>query len=849
MTNKFQATLLVAASLTALIAAAPARAAGPTDETPAAKADPGQTQTSANSAGQANDKQSLTSSDIIVTGSRTAESAPITASLTTTQPQAAISRDFIDNANAGSDFNELLALTPGVSITGTGNGQGFGETKAVIRGFQDGEYNVTYDSIPFADTNNPTHHSTAFFPSNTIETIVVDRGPGNASQLGQATYGGNINLYSRGVKDQMGGQVEGILGMWNSVIARAEFQSGRIDSLGGTRIVLTGQYLRSDGALTNSPVNSKNLYGKAVIPIGASNTLTVMSTWNRNFYYQSDVAKGTTCGSATAGAPGFANAALGTDGKPLTQLTGDNCAPTSEGGTYGKDYGLTNDPTLASYWKYNRTDKTTDFSYIRLQSDLGSGFSMDNRAYMYGYTNNTYSGNGTATVNVTNGVPVFSFPSGGVVTGIDTSTVPYKKVPGPATDVLGYNKLNKYRVFGYIGQVDYTFSLGKIRLGGWYEYAVTDRHIVDLDRTAGDTLSYNEKFNNGDGSSTQNALPSAALAYAQYLQHSNWHQYQLFGEFEFRPFEGLSVTPGVKYVHFTRGVNAVMNQKSRTPLDTSATWTKLLPFATINWQAMSNWSFYGQYAQGMYVPDVSSFYTSSGSLSTTLDALKPQTSTNYQIGTVWHGHSVSLDLDGYIINVDNKIGTCTTVGCDTSLLINTGQVRYKGVEGEISYMPVTGLTLFANGSYNQARSVTTGAQVAKAPFTTGAAGFIYRSRGLRLSFSQKYTGPQYAADLSSTSNGVTTVLALPTTGERLYRIKPYSIGEFAISQEIGDRFRIGVSVSNVFNSRAVTSISNSSSNAPTTTLSGVKYQTGYGQLDQFSYLPPRSFLVDARVKF
>ena len=54
-----------------------------------------------------------------------------------------------------------------------------GETKAVIRGFQDGEYNVTYDSIPFADTNNPTHHSTAFFPSNTIETVVVDRGPGN----------------------------------------------------------------------------------------------------------------------------------------------------------------------------------------------------------------------------------------------------------------------------------------------------------------------------------------------------------------------------------------------------------------------------------------------------------------------------------------------------------------------------------------------------------------------------------------------------------------------------------------------------------------------------------------------
>ncbi|WP_163086876.1 TonB-dependent receptor domain-containing protein, partial [Acinetobacter baumannii] len=73
------------------------------------------------------------------------------------------------------------------------------------------------------------------------------------------------------------------------------------------------------------------------------------------------------------------------------------------------------------------------------------------------------------------------------------------------------------------------------------------------------------------------------------------------------------------------------------------------------------------------------------------------------VGTVWHGDKVSIDVDGYVINVNNKIGTCTTVGCDTTLLVNIGQVRYKGVEGQLSLMPVRGLTLFANGSYNYAR--------------------------------------------------------------------------------------------------------------------------------------------------
>jgi iron complex outermembrane receptor protein len=72
--------------------------------------------------------------------------------------------------------------------------------------------------------------------------VVVDRGPGNASQLGQATYGGNINMYSRAVKDQMGGQVEGLIGNWNTFIGRAEFQSGAIDKLGGAKFMLGGQF-------------------------------------------------------------------------------------------------------------------------------------------------------------------------------------------------------------------------------------------------------------------------------------------------------------------------------------------------------------------------------------------------------------------------------------------------------------------------------------------------------------------------------------------------------------------------------------------------------------------------------
>jgi iron complex outermembrane receptor protein len=565
-----------------------------------------------------------------------------------------------------------------------------------------------------------------------------------------------------------------------------------------------------------------------VIPIGTAHTLTVMSTYNRNFYYQSDVLKGATCGTGL------------TKQDVTTQLSANNCSPTSNIGLYGKNYGLGSDATKQDYWKYNRTDKTTDFSYIRLQSELGHGFSVDNRAYMYGYTNNTMSGNTGSVVNR------FS--------GLGTVASPYKAVTDPAVaaDVPGYNKMNKYRVIGYIGQVDYAFKFGKIKVGGWFEHASTWRHLYDFDWNTGQP-SYIEKANLG---TTATAMyPSIALASTKYEQNSSWDQFQLFSEFEIKPTDTLSITPGVKYVHFKRGVDASVNaDANRSPANNSATWTKTLPFATINWQPVQSLSFYGQYAQGMYVPDLSSFYTpttgtySAATQSSALAAVQPQTSTNYQLGSVWHGAKVSVDLDAYIINVNNKIASDTSTTAISGALMNIGTVKYKGVEGQIAYLPINGLTLFTNGSYNSAKSGTTGAQVSKAPFTTAAIGAIYSRKGLRVSFSQKYTGPQFASEYQTVSSSGSTVFAT-MDGIRLYRISPYSTGEFAISQEIGKNFRIGATVSNVFNSRAITSISNSSSGASSVTTGTVKNQTGYGTADQFSFLPPRSFMVDVRVKY
>src|ERR1700737_4552048 len=119
------------------------------------------------------------------------QSAPAQArsqgSLTATEPKSTISRHYIENSTAPTaNYSDIVQIAPSVSSVNP-NGAGLMESQGLsIRGFQDGQFNVTFDGIPFGDANDFTHHSTSFFTSKNIGGITVDRGPGDASQIGFA---------------------------------------------------------------------------------------------------------------------------------------------------------------------------------------------------------------------------------------------------------------------------------------------------------------------------------------------------------------------------------------------------------------------------------------------------------------------------------------------------------------------------------------------------------------------------------------------------------------------------------------------------------------------------------------
>ncbi|MES2264316.1 MAG: TonB-dependent receptor [Pseudomonadota bacterium] len=684
--------------------------------------------------------------------------APTQSSLQATQPQSVITREFIELSVAPTaEYSRIVNIAPSLSGD-SANGPGLSETKTTMRGFSDDQYNITFDGIPWGDTNNPAHHSTSFFPGSVIGGAVVERGPGNASNLGYATFGGSINLFSKQASKEQAASVFTSLGTWNTGLFGGSYESGRLADFGNATVQLNYQHLKSDGYLTLNSIKSDNFLIKLQRSIGSDTVATVLATANRIHYTQNDNSKGPT----------------------LAQVA-----------QFGKNYSLNNDPTSFNYTGFNHTTKDTDFSYLRLETGWGDGWSTDNQLYTYAYNNQTISS---------------TDPTG--------ATAPGTKV-GPAgnKDIPGIDKQNKYRAYGDILKISKTINAGTARMGFWYEQSDTARHQYDLDLTLGNVRDPRET----KPTPVQN--PSVLFD-----QDSTIRNFQPFAEFEWRAAEGTTVTPGVKLVRITRAVDALVNQTTRVPQNTSVDYKTTLPFMTVNQQLGEGLAAYAQYAKGFQIPDLKSFYITDPSRNSSA----PQKSVNYQLGIVGKSDRLTWDADLYKIDFTNKYVSNGLAGA-AAAYVNIGGVTYKGIEGQATWVVGSGFALYANGSSNKAEATDTGKTISGAPDMTAAIGALYNAGPWSASLIGKRTGTVRQADYDA---------AKPAAYD-LYKTAAYTNTDLSVAYRFTGlgmgikTLKLQFNVFNLFDKQEVTSI------APGKTVA----------FDQYTFQAPRSVQLSAKADF
>src|ERR1700744_1490872 len=262
-------------------------------------------------------------------GDNAVDIAPTSTPLDALQPTSVITQDFIQkNLPMTANYDEAIKFSPSVFDTAP-NGPGLAESQNIsIRGFQDGQFNVTFDGIPWGDSNDFTHHTTSYFMAHDLGEVSVDRGPGTASTIGNATFGGTVGVLSKAPSSEMGITPYASYGSFNTQTYGLELDSGEIDATGGTRVSLDAEGLSSDGYLTNMGQNRKNIFLKLVQPLGNSTTLTFVAMYDH--VHQ--------------------NISLGATAAQIAQ--------------FGPNYALSRDPTSQNYYGYNFDQIATDFEYV-----------------------------------------------------------------------------------------------------------------------------------------------------------------------------------------------------------------------------------------------------------------------------------------------------------------------------------------------------------------------------------------------------------------------------------------------------------------------------------------------------
>ena len=267
--------------------------------------------------------------------------APSAAPLDASQPTSVIDERFIRDAlRFNANFDDIIKYAPSMTVTSP-EGPGLGKSEGIsLRGFQDGQFNITFDGIPFGDASDLHHTTSAYFNNHVLGQAQIDRGPGGGASIGNATFGGTVALRTRDPASIDGITPYFTAGSWNTRAAGLSVDR----NFGETGVFAEVSKESSDTFLAKTRDDRKHLFLKTVSQLGDDTTLSFVSSINRES--QNTV-----------------------QGATLDQIAQS-----------GWRFGLGDDPALQTYTGYNGATYRSSFSYVGISSELG-GWSIDNKVY------------------------------------------------------------------------------------------------------------------------------------------------------------------------------------------------------------------------------------------------------------------------------------------------------------------------------------------------------------------------------------------------------------------------------------------------------------------------------------
>ncbi|GGA71101.1 hypothetical protein GCM10011507_23390 [Edaphobacter acidisoli] len=635
-----------------------------------------------------------------------AQLAPLDAPLDERSARSEITPAFIRNfAPPTADYGELVAMVPG-AVTTNSNGVGLGQSSTTFRGFSDGLYDIDFDGIPFYDTNTPTHHSWAFFPSQWIGSVDFDRSPGTASTIGPTPFGGSIHLYSEPMLAEQNMRGGFSYGSFNTVLFDGSYNSGNFGGAAKrSNLFVDVHHMSSDGYQTFNYQTRNAGSLKYTYKLSSNTTLTGFSgvIW------------------LDANSPNLSST--------RAQLLSE-----------GDNYLLQNtDPTQANYYPYNHYHVPTDFEYVGIDSNLGHGWTLDVKPYTYNYDNSEFYA---------------KQPKGGAPINPTVCGTPVKGISPCAVD-----KYNSYRKYGETSALSQVSKFGVFRTGIWYEWAATNRHQFPSNpfTLKDDVLpNFSEKF-----------WTNSYQPYAEF-QFMATSKLTITPGIKFAYYT-MDLTQYADNGGKIGSKNPITGQPF-TSTSNSVDYHSWLPAIDASYRLRSNWSVYGQLATGSVVPPSSVYDVAGALVGTppkpqtsttvqtgtvvklnrvTFDADFYRTrfqntyssSTDNDPNSPLYGESIQyISPSSTTLGVEGESNISLTHGLSMYLNATRGQATYVGTLTASCVAKTAGCT---SSSPTVTVKTPSGLWVAGTPTDTEAEGLTYQQRGWDLGFFNKRVGSQW----------------------------------------------------------------------------------------------------------
>jgi len=684
--------------------------------------------------------------------------APQGNTLDATSARTEISNTVIENFMAPvADFAEVIQQAPN-AFSLNPNGIGLGQGKSYFRGFQDGQYTMTFDGIPFEDTNSPTHHSWASFPSQWISSTDFDRSPGQAHDFGPTNFGGSINMKSPEL--QADPDIRGTFGYgsFNTKLYSLDIDSGLFGPGKKEAVLFNVNAMTSDGYQTFNFQQRDAGYGKFQHRFSDKTSLSlyggVVDIWNN---------------------------------------TPNTTNPTrAQVAQFGDNYLLDDTPLLPNgtpdpyYYGYNTYHVQTDFEYAAFTSDLGDGWKFDTKAYTTRYWNKQFYQNG-GTINLTTSKP------------------------------SGVDKLNGYRHAGDTAILSKELKWGIIRAGAWYDWAYTDRYqipsnpVTQVDTPLGNfhehfiTQSF-QPFAEFEWHPLPKLAVTAGIKAADYNMALN--QYQDNGK-------TVGCLGGVATTYpSTAGIWAGAPEcvGGGQFVSHSINYNNWLPTLTARYRVLRALSVYAEFAEGSVIPPSNVFDVPGGNV---LTPPKPTLAKTYQTGAVLQHNRWTLDMDAYYVHFQNGYQSYTDPISLEPVFVATGPSNTKGIEAEGNIALGYGFSIYGNVSFGSAKYQSGanypngGLWVANTPGNIEGLSVLWDHRAWDIGLTYKRVGQFY--NDNGSLNYIINGIKVPYPVDQAIVIQPFELTNVFVNYTIknASRFRgskVQLAVNNLTNSHNIVGI-------------------------------------------